>query len=71
MSYDWLPIWMTLNLEIPIAHIISMGSESLAISNLISKVYTKRPYNFAFHSKYKLRIIHLLKNQQLLGMVLD
>ena len=28
MSYDWLPIWMTLNVEIPIAHIISMGSES-------------------------------------------
>ena len=38
MSYDWLPIWMTLNLEIPFAHIISMGSESLVISNLISKV---------------------------------
>ena len=39
MSYDWLPIWMTLNLEKPIAHIISMGSESSVISNLISKVY--------------------------------
>ena len=35
MSYDWLPIWMTLNVNIPIAHIISMGSESLVISNLI------------------------------------
>ena len=42
---------MTLNLEIPIAHIISMGSESSVISNLISKVYSKHPYNFAFHSK--------------------
>jgi len=51
MSYDWLPIWMTLNVEIPIAHIISMGTESSAICNLISKVYSKYPYNFAFHSK--------------------
>ena len=51
MSYDWLPIWMTLNANIPIAHIISMGSESSVISNLISKVYAKHPYNFAFHSK--------------------
>ena len=51
MSYDWLPIWMTLNTEIPIAHIISMGSESSVISNVISKVYSKYPYNFAFHSK--------------------
>ena len=33
LSYDWLPIWMTLNLEIPIAHIISMGSESSVITN--------------------------------------
>ena len=51
MSYDWLPIWMTLNVEIPIAHIISMGAESLIIKNLISNVYSKHPYNFAFHSK--------------------
>ena len=49
-SYDWLPIWMTLNLNIPIAHLISMGSESSVISNLISKVSSKYPYNFAFHS---------------------
>ena len=51
MSYDWLPIWMTLNLRIPIVHIISMGSESSVINNLISKVYAKYPNNFAFHSK--------------------
>jgi len=38
MSYDWLPIWMTQNVDIPIAHIISMGSESSVISNLNSKV---------------------------------
>ncbi len=50
-SYDWLPIWMTLNINIPIAHIISMGSESSVISNVISKVYSKYPNNFAFHSK--------------------
>ena len=49
-SYDWLPIWMTLNHDIPIAHIISMGAESYAISNLVEKVYSKYPNNFAFHS---------------------
>ena len=50
MSYDWFPIWMTLNVEIPIAH-NKYGFWSSAISNLISKVYAKHPYNFAFHSK--------------------
>ena len=67
MSYDWLPIWMTLNAEIPIAHIISMGSESSVISNLISKVYAKHPYNFAFHSKIQANDYPLIKNPIIIG----
>jgi len=67
MSYDWLPIWMTLNLKIPIAHIISMGSESSAISNLISKVYAKYPYNFAFHSKMQANDYPFIKKPTIIG----
>jgi len=67
MSYDWLPIWMTLNLEIPIAHIISMGSESSVISNLISKVYSKYPYNFAFHSKIQANDYPFIKKPTIIG----
>ena len=67
MSYDWLPIWLTLNLEIPIAHIISMGSESLVISNLISKVYAKHPYNFAFHSQIQADDYPFIKKPIIIG----
>ena len=67
MSYDWLPIWMTLNVEIPIAHIISMGSESLAISNLISKVHSKHPYNFAFHSETQASDYPYIKSPIIIG----
>ena len=67
MSYDWLPIWMTLNLEIPIAHIISMGSESSVITNLISKVYAKYPYNFAFHSKIQAKDFPFIKKPIIIG----
>jgi len=67
MSYDWLPIWMTLNLEIPIAHIISMGSESSVISNLISKVYAKYPNYFAFHSKMQANDYPFIKNPTIIG----
>ena len=67
MSYDWLPIWMTLNVEIPIAHIISMGSESSAIRNLISKVYAKYPYNFAFHSKLQANDYPFIKTPTIIG----
>tara|TARA_B100000886_G_scaffold112782_1_gene75817 strand:+ start:422 stop:1498 length:1077 start_codon:yes stop_codon:yes gene_type:complete len=67
MSYDWLPIWMTLNAEIPIAHIVSMGSESSAIKNLISKVYSKHPYNFAFHSKIQANDYPFIKKPIVIG----
>ena len=67
MSYDWLPIWMTLNTEIPVAHIISMGSESSVISNLISKVYAKYPSNFAFHSKIQADDYSFIKKPTIIG----
>ncbi len=67
MSYDWLPIWMTLNVETPIAHIISMGSESSAISNLISKVYAENPNNFAFHSKTQANDYPFIKKPRIIG----
>ena len=67
MSYDWLPIWMTLNIDIPIAHVISMGSESSVISNLISKVYAKYPNNFAFHSKIQANDYPFIKQPTIIG----
>ena len=67
MSYDWLPIWMTLNVDIPIAHIISMGSESSVISNLISKVFAKHPANFAFHSKIQAEDYPFIKKPTIIG----
>ena len=67
MSYDWLPIWMTLNVEIPIAHIISMGSESSVINNLICKVYAKHPKNFAFHSKIQANDYPFIKKPTIIG----
>tara|TARA_Y100000589_G_scaffold146349_1_gene140000 strand:- start:743 stop:1822 length:1080 start_codon:yes stop_codon:yes gene_type:complete len=51
LSYDLQPIIKTLESKVPIAHLISMGNESYAISNQIKEIYLKFPYNFAFHTK--------------------
>ncbi len=51
LSYDFLPISKTLEVNYPILHLISMGDESLEINNIISKVYACYPNNFAFHSR--------------------
>tara|TARA_B100000945_G_C20278626_1_gene547504 strand:- start:210 stop:941 length:732 start_codon:yes stop_codon:yes gene_type:complete len=58
---------MTLNEEKPIAHIVSMGSESSAIYNLISKVYVKYPCNFAFHSEIQANDYPFIKNPTIIG----
>ena len=58
---------MTLNINIPIAHIISMGSESFVISNLISNVYSKYPNNFAFHSKIQASDYPFIENPIVIG----
>ena len=67
MSYDWLPIWMTLNVDKPVAHIVSMGSESSVISNLISKVYSKYPNSFAFHTKIQANDYPFIKKPTIIG----
>ena len=51
LSYDLQPIKKTLVAEVPIAHLISMGDESFEISKQIKQVFSKFPYNFAFHTK--------------------
>ena len=70
-SYDWLPIWMTLYSNKPIAHLVSMGSESSAITNLIAKVYKKFPHNFAFHSKVQAQDYSFIKAPIVVGNGFD
>ena len=67
LSYDWLSIWMTLILKKPIAHLISMGSESLMIKNLMSRVYPSYPYNFAFHTRIQAYDYPFIENPIVVG----
>ena len=67
LSYDLLPIKKTLVSEVPIAHLISMGNESFAISNQIKKVFSKFPYNFAFHTKTQASDYPFINNPIIIG----
>ena len=67
LSYDFLPISKTLEVKYPIVHLISMGDESLEISNIISKVHSNYPYNFAFHSKSQASDYPFIKDPIILG----
>ena len=67
LSYDLLPIYKTLEVNFPIVHLVSMGDESLEISNIISKVYSDYPYNFAFHSRSQASDYPFIKQPIILG----
>ena len=67
LAYDWLPIWMTLNVDIPIAHLISMGNESFEIVNILSKLYSIYPNNLAFHSKIQASDYSFIKCPNIVG----
>ncbi len=67
LSYDFLPISKTLEIDFPILHLISMGDESLEISNIISKVYKNYPHNFAFHSRVQASDYSFIKKPIILG----
>tara|TARA_Y100001933_G_scaffold197195_1_gene197809 strand:- start:179 stop:1255 length:1077 start_codon:yes stop_codon:yes gene_type:complete len=67
LSYDFLPISKTLEIDHPILHLISMGDESNEVSSIISKVYSNYPYNFAFHSKAQASDFPFIKDPIILG----
>ena len=67
LSYDILPISKTLQVDYPIVHLISMGDESKEINNIISKVYSSHPNNFAFHSRAQASDYPFIKEPIILG----
>ena len=67
LSYDFLPISKTLDVDFPILHLISMGDESNEVRNIISRVYSKYPNNFAFHTKTQASDYPFIKDPIILG----
>tara|TARA_B100000212_G_scaffold131922_1_gene98938 strand:+ start:982 stop:2058 length:1077 start_codon:yes stop_codon:yes gene_type:complete len=71
LSYDFMPISKTLEIDFPLLHLISMGDESLEIRNIISKVYSRYPNNFAFHSRAQASDYPFIKEPIILGNGFD
>ncbi|WP_414590069.1 glycosyltransferase family 4 protein [Scytonema sp. PCC 10023] len=49
-AYDWLPLYLTPFFQRPIAHLISMGSLSNALDEIIRQVAKQFPGTIGFHS---------------------
>ncbi|NJL10917.1 MAG: glycosyltransferase family 4 protein, partial [Calothrix sp. SM1_7_51] len=49
-AYDWLPFYLTPFFRIPIAHLVSMGSLSNALDQIIARVSQTFPGTLGFHT---------------------
>lgn len=50
-AYDWLPFYLTPFFHRPIAHLVSMGSLSNALDQIIKKVAQQFPNTIGFHTQ--------------------
>ncbi len=49
-AYDWLPFYLTPFFSIPVAHLVSMGSLTQAMDEIIERVITQFPGTIGVHS---------------------
>lgn len=50
-AYDWLPYYLTTFFETPIAHLVSMGSLSEAMDQVVAKVAAEYPHAIGVYTK--------------------
>lgn len=51
LAYDWLPMYLTPFLEVPVAHLVSMASLNDAMDDAVARVVAVRPGCAAVHSE--------------------
>ena len=71
LGYDWLPLWLTPVTDTPLAHLISMGSVSAAMDQLIAQIGCTHPHHLAFHSAAQAADFSLKNPPILLGNGFD
>lgn len=50
LAYDWLPFYLTPYLDVPVAHLVSMGSLNDAMDDAVARLVAARPGAAAVHS---------------------
>ena len=71
LGYDWLPLWLTPLTTTPLAHLVSMGSVSTAMDQVIARIGQSHPRHLAFHSAAQAADFDLPEEPILLGNGFD
>lgn len=63
LAYDWLPFYLTPFLDVPVAHLVSMGSLNDAMDDVIARLLDLRPGAAAVHSHAQAATFPLLTDR--------
>ncbi|MCY7285686.1 MAG: UDP-glucose--tetrahydrobiopterin glucosyltransferase, partial [Cyanobacteria bacterium CAN_BIN43] len=70
-AYDWLPFYLTPFLKTPIAHLVSMGSLTLAMDAVIGKTAAQFPGTIGVHSRAQAETFEFADQCRCLGNGID
>lgn len=70
-GYDWLPFYLTPFINTPIAHLVSMGSLSDAMDQIIDQVSQSHPHSIAVHSRSQAETFAFADRCRILGNGFD
>ncbi|MBW4516603.1 MAG: glycosyltransferase family 4 protein [Timaviella obliquedivisa GSE-PSE-MK23-08B] len=70
-AYDWLPFYLTPFLETPIAHLVSMGSLTLAMDAVIGQTAVRFPGTIGVHSRAQAETFEFADRCRCLGNGID
>lgn len=70
-AYDWLPFYLTNFLQRPVAHLISMGSLTNAMDQVIAQTLARFPGSMAVHSRAQAETFAFGADCRVLGNGLD
>ncbi len=70
-GYDWLPIWLTPRIDLPIFHLISMGGVSQIMKELIQQIFELNNSRFAFHTNTQASDFSLKQSPIIIGNGFD
>ncbi|MGF1603373.1 MAG: glycosyltransferase family 4 protein [Thermosynechococcaceae cyanobacterium] len=70
-AYDWLPLYLTPFFQTPIAHLISMGSLTDAMDQIIAQVTTQFPNTIGVHTHSQAQTFDCADQCYILGNGLD
>jgi UDP-glucose:tetrahydrobiopterin glucosyltransferase len=70
-AYDWLPFYLTPFFSCPVAHLVSMGSLTEAMDQIIEQVATQFPGTIGVHSQAQAKTFTFAESCRCLGNGID